>query len=157
MIQRRAVSQLCSQVVRSRSCSSSIYASPSLSRRTEGSRSVSPYSLRHLKRKRVLICYSQQALRNLCALPPLRHGEVGDDTCPICLCPLESIIQEHDKAGESYEVSSGLPGDHLGTIEMTGAVKLSICGHIFCRKECVLLSIISTLKLRGLPKLGRVD
>ncbi|KAH8118284.1 hypothetical protein DFH11DRAFT_661240 [Phellopilus nigrolimitatus] len=76
----------------------------------------------------------QQALRLLCALPLVKPADVHDDSCPICLVPFNSIFEEHESAEEKQEGASTL-SDSSVPEEMTGVVKLSLCGHIFCRKD----------------------
>ena len=86
----------------------------------------------------MLTLHRCQALRNLRALPSLKRDEAGDqDACPICLISIESIIEENEEAYANQGGSSGLSGIQPEAGELTGVVKLSLCGHIFCRKECV--------------------
>ena len=83
------------------------------------------------------ISYRQQALSNLRALPNVERSEVADeDSCPICLLPLGSILDE-ETAGGKEEGPSCLSSDNAsGSAQpMIGVVKLTSCNHIFCRKE----------------------
>jgi hypothetical protein len=66
----------------------------------------------------------------LASLPVLSKDDVPlDDSCPICLIPFQSVLDE--KAGEAGCESVDAGCD-------SGVTKLVGCGHIFCRKEWVI-------------------
>ena len=79
------------------------------------------------------LVYSHQALDSLRTLPSLKLSEISDeDSCAICLLPLDDLIKEGETA-VLKAADCDVPGS--STEGMTGVVKLSVCGHVFCRKE----------------------
>ena len=79
---------------------------------------------------------SRAALSKLREAPSLTLADVGhEDTCAICLIPLADLVKD---GGAAVAGASHCSLDEEVSECMVGVVKLDLCGHIFCRKECVL-------------------
>ena len=82
-------------------------------------------------------------MRHLRSLPSLGLEDTknGDVCCPICLISFENIHEDEMLAcqrEDSRHSSSSIQPE--GSNTMHGVVKLSVCGHVFCRRECVFYS-----------------
>jgi len=77
------------------------------------------------------------ARRFLKDLPSLRPEDVPEDEyCPICLLTFKSILEEHSEYQSKQEgASNAEPSEMRISLEDVGVVKLSGCGHIFCRRD----------------------
>ncbi len=81
--------------------------------------------------------YSNAARRFLKDLPSLKPEDVPEDEyCPICLLTFKSILEEQSEYQSKQEgTSNAEPSETRISLEDVGVVKLSGCGHIFCRRE----------------------
>lgn len=69
----------------------------------------------------------------ICNLPTLSTNDIRpDDSCPICLNSFASVLSEEEAEVNSTEGYLRETDSELGVTQLMG------CGHLFCRKECVI-------------------
>jgi len=97
-----------------------------------------PWSIEERNRRRELRV--REVIEKLPSLTKQDPDLNSDDSCPICLVPFETILEDQEATsnigGEAeMNLEEKEEEDVFDKVELKGVTKLGDCGHVFCMLE----------------------